>query len=297
MSDQRVVLVTGCSSGFGELIAKTSARSGYRVFATMRGVRDRNSQAKSKLEAWGQAEEGVRLSVVEMDVAETASVRNAVAEVLSEAGQIDVVVNNAGIAAGGPIEAFDIEQMQDLFDINVFGPLRVDKAVLPYMRERRSGLLIHVTSTLGRVLPRTGGLYPASKWAAEGLAESLHYQLEPFGVEAVILEPGSFPTPAVLKGLLPNDAEVAAAYAASSQPAGRAQEVSPDYTPPDPQEVADAVLKLIETPPGRRPLRTVVGPVFTTGVAEFNQVYERARDRLAESLLRPDQAITWTRRS
>jgi NAD(P)-dependent dehydrogenase (short-subunit alcohol dehydrogenase family) len=296
VSEQQIVLVTGCSSGFGELIAKTSARAGYRVFATMRGVGDRNSQAKSELEAWAQEEEGVRLNVVEMDVAETASVRDAVAEVLREAGQIDVVVNNAGVAAGGPIEAFDIEQMQDLFNINVFGPLRVDKAVLPSMRERRSGLLIHVTSTLGRVLPRTGGLYPASKWAAEGLAESLHYQLKPFGVEAVILEPGSFPTPAVLKGLLPNDAGVAAAYAASSQAPRRNQEVSPDYRPPDPQEVADAVLKLIEMPPGRRPLRTVVGPVFTTGVAEFNLVYERARDMLAEALMRPDQAITWTGR-
>jgi NAD(P)-dependent dehydrogenase (short-subunit alcohol dehydrogenase family) len=293
--DQQIVLVTGCSSGFGELIAKTSARAGHRVFATMRNVGDRNSQAKRNLEASGQAE-NVRLSVVEMDVCETASVQGAVEGIFREAGRIDVVVNNAGIAAGGPIEAFDIEQMQDLFNVNVFGPLRVDKAVLPQMRERRSGLLIHVTSTLGRVLPRTGGLYPASKWAAEGLAESLHYQLKPFGVEAVILEPGSFPTPAVLKGLMPNDARVAEAYAATSQPARRAQEVSPDYTPPDPQEVADAVLKLIETPSGRRPLRTVVGPVFTTGVAEFNQVYEQARDTLAEALMRPDQAITWTGR-
>jgi NAD(P)-dependent dehydrogenase (short-subunit alcohol dehydrogenase family) len=293
--EQQIVLVTGCSSGFGELIAKTSARAGHRVFATMRRVGDHNFQAKRNLEAWGQAE-GVGLSLVEMDVAENASVRGAVAEVLREAGRIDVVVNNAGIAAGGPIEAFDMEQMQDLFNVNVFGPLRVDKAVLPQMRERRSGLLIHVTSTLGRVLPRTGGLYPASKWAAEGLAESLHYQLKPFGVEAIILEPGSFPTPAVLKGLMPNDARVAEAYAVMSQPTRRTQEVSPDYTPPDPQEVADAVLKLIETLPGQRPLRTVVGPVFTTGVAEFNQLYEQARDALAEALMRPDQAITWTGR-
>jgi NAD(P)-dependent dehydrogenase (short-subunit alcohol dehydrogenase family) len=238
----------------------------------------------------------VALSVVEMDVAESRSVQGAVAEVFREAGRIDVAVNNAGIAAGGPIEAFDIEQMQDLFNINVFGPLRVDKALLPYMRKRRSGLLIHVTSTLGRILPKAGGLYPASKWGAEGLAESLHYQLKPFGVEVAILEPGSFPTPAVLNALAPNDAEVAEVYAAAAQPARRAQEVSADYTPPDPQEVADAALKLIEAPSGSRPLRTVVGPVFTAGVAEFNQVYEQARDALAEALLRPDQAITWTRR-
>jgi NAD(P)-dependent dehydrogenase (short-subunit alcohol dehydrogenase family) len=291
--NEQVVLVTGCSSGFGELIAKASARAGYRVFATMRRVGDRNAQAASDLEAWVRME-GASLEVVEMDVAETASVENAVAEVLRSAGRIDVVVNNAGIAAGGPLEAFDIEQMQDLFNVNVFGPLRVDKAVLPLMRERRSGLLIHVTSTLGRILPKTGGLYPASKWGAEGMAESLHYQLKPFGVEVAILEPGSFPTPAVLKGLTPNDAQVAAAYAAMPDTAHRRQEVAPDYAPPDPQEVAHAVLQLIETPPGQRPLRSVVGPVFTSGVAEFNEVYEWARDALAESLRRPDQAITWT---
>jgi NAD(P)-dependent dehydrogenase (short-subunit alcohol dehydrogenase family) len=230
-----------------------------------------------------------------MDVADSGSVQAAVEQILSEAGCIDVVVNNAGVAAGGALEAFDIEQMQELFDINVFGPMRVDKAVLPQMRERGAGLLIHVSSTLGRILPRSGGLYPSSKWALEGLAESLYYQVAPFGIDAVILEPGSFPTPATARGMLPNDKAIAEAYAAAA-PSRRATEPSPDYRPPDPQEVADAVLQLIETPAGTRPLRTVVGPIFTTGVAEYNEEYVRVRDELAESLRRPDQAITWGRR-
>ncbi len=295
MSDEsKVVLVTGTSSGFGELIVKTLALAGHHVFASMRDVTNRNAKSAAALEAWAR-DGNVRVQTIEMDVADTASVQAGVAEILSSAGQIDVVVNNAGIAAGGPIEAFDIEQMQELFNINVFGPLRVDKAVLPHMRERRSGLLIHVTSTLGRILPKGGGLYPSSKWAAEGFAESLHYQLAPFDVDLVILEPGSFPTPAILKGLTPNDSEVAAAYAAVPPLVRRAREVSADYKPPDPQEVADSVLEIMETPSEQRPLRVVVGALFTTGVAEYNHLYEQARDELFTSLQRPDQAITWGR--
>ena len=291
--DPQVVLVTGCSSGFGDLIARTLARAGHTVVASMRGVGDRNAQPASDLQAWA-ATEKLRLRVVEMDVASTGSVEAAVAGVIAAEGRVDVVVNNAAIAAGGPLEAFDIEQMQELFDINVFGPMRVDKAVLPQMRQRRAGLLIHVTSTLGRILPRSGGLYPASKWAAEGLAESLYYQVKPFGIDVTILEPGTFPTPAISKGMRPARASVAEEYAAIAGPARRS-EPGADYVPPDPQEVADAIQRLTESPPGERPLRLVVGPIFTEGVAEYNHAYEQARDALAESLLRPDQAITWAR--
>ncbi len=291
MNNPSVVLVTGTSSGFGELIVKTLAAAGHIVFATMRAPTSRNAPAAEGLQQWAEAN-GVNLRVLEMDVADTASVQSAVAQILEAEGRIDVVVNNAGIAAAGPIEAFDIEQMHELFDINVFGPLRVDKAVLPQMRERGEGLLIHVSSTLGRILPKTGGLYPSSKWAVEGLAESLCYQLKPFGVDVVILEPGSFPTPAISRGLRPNDTAVVEAYA-GVQITRRAVEPGPDYTPPDPQEIADEVLRLIEVPQGERPMRTVVGPIFTTGVAEFNALYERHRDELVASLQRPDQAITW----
>jgi NAD(P)-dependent dehydrogenase (short-subunit alcohol dehydrogenase family) len=176
--------------------------------------------------------------------------------------------------------------------------MRVNKAFLPGMREQKAGLIIWVTSTLGRVLPGSGGLYPATKWAAEGVAESLHYQVKPFGIEVAILEPGSFPTPATHKGMPAAEPEITAAYAALSNGAARPRaQPGPDYVPPDNQDVADAVKRLIDLPAGQRPLRTVVGPVFTEGVAEYNETYEQVRDRLAESLRRPDQAITWTPRS
>ena len=289
---RQVVLVTGCSSGFGEVIAKTLAKAGHTVYATIREIDGRNVAAAQALRAWA-TDHGASLRVVEMDVASDESVDVAVASIL-RVQPIDAVVNNAGISATGPLEAFDSAQWRELFNVNAFGPLRVNRAVLPAMRQRRSGLLLHISSTLGRVLPGLGGLYPASKWALEGLVESLHYEVKPFGVDAVILEPGSFPTLSVARGMLPADSNVAAVYARESRFTGFAKP-GPDYVPPDLRDVGDAVLRLIELPEGERPLRTVVGPIFTEGVAAFNETYELVKARLAESLKRPDQAITWAK--
>jgi len=289
------VLVTGSSSGFGELISKTLAGDGHRVFATMRGAADRNRPAAEQLRRWAAAN-AARLEVVELDVTSDQSVTAAVEHALAAAGSIDVVVNNAGASAAGPLEAFSLDQMAALLNLNALGPMRVSKAVLPSMRAAGSGLIIWITSTLGRVLPGRGGLYPATKWAAEGFAESLRYQVAPFGIDVAILEPGSFPTPATFKSMPADDRNVTAAYAAmaSHGSANRRAPADPAYRPPDPQEVADSVKQLIELPAGRRPLRTVVGPVFTDGVADYNRAYEALRAHLEEVLRRPDQAITWT---
>ena len=257
----------------------------------MRGIADRNAQPARDLQSWAKTN-GHPLEVIELDVTSDESVEHAVAEVLSRESGIDVVVNNAGASAAGPLEAFSIRQMAALLDLNVLGPMRLSKAVLPGMRNRGAGLIIWITSTLGRVLPGRGGLYPATKWAAEGFAESLRYQVAPFGVEVAILEPGSFPTPAISKSVVAENAAVTAEYAATRPPPRRTQ-ADAAYRTPDPQDVADAVLRLIETPQGQRPLRTVVGPVFTEGVDDYNHLYEQVRQRLEESLRRPDQAITW----
>jgi NAD(P)-dependent dehydrogenase (short-subunit alcohol dehydrogenase family) len=294
-TDTFTVLVTGSSSGFGELIVKTLARDGHRVFATMRGAADRNQAAAEQLKQWAAAHHA-RLEVVELDVTSDQSVASAVEYALTTAGTIDVVVNNAGASAAGPLEAFSLEQMAALLNLNALGPMRVNKAVLPSMRVAGSGLIIWITSTLGRVLPGRGGLYPATKWAAEGFAESLRHQVAPFGIDVAILEPGSFPTPATFKSMVADDQDVTAAYAAlaSQTNANRRASTDPAYRPPDPQEVADAVKQLIDLPAGGRPLRTVVGPVYTDGVAEYNQRYTELRGHLEEVLRRPDQAITWT---
>ncbi|HEY3058871.1 MAG TPA: SDR family oxidoreductase [Chloroflexota bacterium] len=291
-----IVLVTGCSSGFGELIAKTLGAAGHRVYATMRDLEARNAVAADALREWAAAH-APSLYVLELDVTSDTSVQAAVGRVIEDEGGVDVVVNNAGASAAGPLEAFSIDQMAALLDLNVLGPMRVNKAVLPGMRTGRSGLIVWITSTLGRVLPGRGGLYPATKWAAEGFAESLHYQVRPFGIDVAILEPGSFPTPATSKSMPAAESDIVAAYAASAPVSVAARAQPPrDHQPPDPQEVADAVKRLVDLPAGQRPLRTVVGPVFTEGVDEYNARYEHVRAHLEEVLRRPNQAITWTRR-
>jgi NAD(P)-dependent dehydrogenase (short-subunit alcohol dehydrogenase family) len=291
-------LVTGCSSGFGPLIAKSLATHGHRVYASMRDMNGRNAAAARELGDWAAAQR-VPLEPIELDVTLDESVQQAMGHVLETEGAIDILVNNAGAAAFGPLEAFTVNQMAQLLSVNVLGPMRVSKAALPSMRKQRQGLIVWITSTLGRVLPGRGGLYPATKWAAEGFAESLHHQVAPFGIDVVILEPGSFPTRATFKSIEAEELAIVAEYAAAAEQANAAPRAvaPPGYTPPDPQEVADAVLRLVQLPAGQRPLREVVGPVFTDGVAEYNERYEQLRTHMEQVLRRPDQAITWTRGS
>lgn len=285
------ILITGCSSGFGNLIARTMGQCGYRVYATMRGIRGRNATAARELSEWAAAHHAC-IEVLELDVDSAESVNDAVHGILDGGGAIDVVVNNAAITAWGPTEAFDFEQLASVYNTNVFGPWRLNKAVLPHMRARRSGLIIHVTSVVGRVL-RTGALYAASKWAAEGLAESMAHEVRPFGIDVVLLEPGAFPTAWVGRGLPPADERIVAEYRKAAGPAPKPVEPGPDYRYPNPQEVADEVRRLAELPAGQRPLRSVVGHIFTEGVAEYNEAYETMRRRLIDALKRPDQATPW----
>ncbi|MBV7337824.1 SDR family NAD(P)-dependent oxidoreductase [Chloroflexi bacterium TSY] len=236
----------------------------------------------------------VSLDVVELDVTNQATIDKTVNGILEDVGHIDVLVNNAGVAAFGILEGFTIEQTQALFDVNTFGPLRVAKAILPSMRDRGSGLLIHISSTVGRVnLPFTSP-YSASKFALEALGEALHMQLAPFGIESLLVEPGLFGTEAFGKLFTPADEQVLADYGdlatAPMQTFAASAEMLRQPDAPDPQQVADAVKQLIDTPVGQRPLRTLVGPVTTEGVAELNVAYDVTMQRLAEaSGLQPAQ--------
>jgi NAD(P)-dependent dehydrogenase (short-subunit alcohol dehydrogenase family) len=285
-----IVLVTGCSSGFGELIAQTLARAGHRTFATMRAVADRNAAAAERFRALAAAEQ-LDLEVVEMDVASDASVASAVEHIMARAGRIDVAVNNAGLSTTGPLEAFSTDQIAALLNVNAIGPIRVSKAVLGPMRARRSGQIIVMSSTLGRVLRGRGGLYPATKWATESLAETLHHQVEPFGIDVTILEPDSYPTGYVERHMVAEDQAIVAAYATPSPPRWP-NGVDPR---PHPQEVAEAVKQLIAMPPGTRPLRKIVGPDYTDDIARYNEAYENLRAHLADVLSGPDQAAVWAR--
>ena len=183
-----VALITGCSSGFGKLAALEFARRGNQVFATMR-----NTSKDGPLRAEAEAA-GVSVDVVRLDVNDRQSVEAAVAEVAKRAGQIDVLVNNAGIDTGGPVEDFDDDEVAAVFETNVFGVIRTTRAVLPHMRAQGSGTIVTVGSLAGKVSAPYGGIYSASKHAVEALCDALYYELHPFGIRVVLIEPGGFET-------------------------------------------------------------------------------------------------------
>ena len=257
MGTAQVVLVTGSSSGFGQLIAQTLARRGHTVFAGIRASAGRNAAAADDLRALG-AREGWSLRVVDLDVTDDASVDAAMQAVVDAAGRLDTVVNNAGAAFLGPLEAFSTEQARQQFEVNFFGVLRMNRAALPQMRAQGSGLLLQVGSLVGRQAFPFMGLYGATKFALEGLTESLRYELAPLGVDAAIVEPGTYPTRINENRAVPADGERVGAYLAAMGTFLGRLFGDGDGTPPDSQEVADAVVRLIELPAGERPLRTVV---------------------------------------
>lgn len=187
------VLITGTSSGFGKLTAHTLAKKGYTVFASMRGVSAKNAAPAGELRAWAERE-GVKLHVVELDVTDQASVDEAVKKVLSTAGHIDVVVNNAGYGSMGSIEEVPAEEVQRQFDVNVFGALHVLRAVLPHLRERRAGHVLNITSIGGLKTFPGVGVYNASKFALEAIGESLSQQVGPLGIKVTNIEPSGFRT-------------------------------------------------------------------------------------------------------
>jgi len=259
MNAQRTVLVTGCSSGFGKVIAETLSRKGYQVFATMRNANTRNSTARDELLELA-AREQVQLSVLELDVTDDASVEGAVAHVMDNAGKIDVLINNAGYALWGLTEAFTLEQAQRIFNTNFFGIVRMNRAVLPHMRRQGEGLIVHITSAAGRgVLPGMG-LYTATKFAVEALAECYRYELSQTGVDSITVEPGPFRTEVFAKAESAADTARAGEYGAV---AAIPEQISAGLqaSAAGMQEVADEVVKLIETPAGSRPLRTLLGPI------------------------------------
>ncbi len=257
----QTILVTGSTSGFGRLTVETLARQGYTVFAGMRAVAGKNAPAAEELRALAQREQ-LALHSVEIDITDDASVEQAIASVVGSTGRLDVVVNNAGVSYVGPLEAYTLEQVQQQFDTNVFGVLRVNRAALPHMRRQGSGLLLQIGSIAGRVALPFQGLYAATKFALEALTEAYRYELAPFGIDAAIIEPGTYPTPIAAKHQDAADTQRAVLYQAAMDAF-----MTPFFaenrsaTPPNPQEVADAVARVIAQPAGERPLHTVVAPV------------------------------------
>jgi NAD(P)-dependent dehydrogenase (short-subunit alcohol dehydrogenase family) len=282
----KTILITGSSTGFGKITAKTLALKNFNVIATMRGVDSKNKVLADELRSWAKSE-NVKLDVVELDVTSDASVASAAKIVLQKHGAVDVVVNNAGIYSGGVTESFTLADFKNLFEVNVFGSLRVVNAFLPSMRKKGNGLFIQVSSVMGRFVIPFAAPYTSSKWAVEAIAESLRYELAPLGIDSVIVQPGGFQTEIFQKVNNPSNVSVLSEYGPTTeylQNFGNAfNQMMSGEIPNKPQDVADAILKLIVTPAGERPLRVTVDKMMNGLAESINETQEKAQQGLLAS--------------
>jgi NAD(P)-dependent dehydrogenase (short-subunit alcohol dehydrogenase family) len=280
MSSKQVVLITGSSTGFGRLFVETLARKGHTVFATMRDPAGRNAKNASEIRTLAE-KESLPIHVLEMDVTDDGSVERAVNAAVAKAGRIDVAINNAGYYLSGLEEAVTTEQARRLMDTNFLGPVRVNRAVLPHMRRQRSGVLMHVSSAAGRVILPSAGFYSASKFALEALAEAYSYELAAQGIESVIVEPGAYETPVFGNTVTAADEARTDTYGAVKEMPAKIK-AALSSSAGNPQEVADAVLRIIETPAGEKQLRYLVSPT-SFGVDDINALSKQVQAKALEA--------------
>ena len=183
-SSPLVAVVTGANSGIGRATALHLAQQGYRVFGTVRSL-----DKAGKLQARAN-ELGVTVELIEMDVADDASVQRGFADIFRATDRVDVLVNNAGVGGNGVVEESTSQMYHDAFNVNVVGAIRCTQQVLPNMRERKSGTIVNITSVVGKFAAIAQAPYVASKWAFEGVSEELAQEVAPFGIRVVIVEPG-----------------------------------------------------------------------------------------------------------
>jgi len=181
-----IVLITGCRSGFGLLTAVAAAKAGHRVYAGLRDL--------STADGLRAAGKGLAIEPIQLDVTDPEQREQAVAFVLEREGRIDALINNAGVALGGFQEQVEDDEFRKVFEVNVFGLWALTKCVLPTMRKQKSGIVVNVSSMAGRMAMPCMGIYAASKFAVEGMSESLRHELRPFGIRVVLVEPGPYET-------------------------------------------------------------------------------------------------------
>lgn len=184
MMMHEVALITGCSSGIGYETALMLARNGFNTFATMRDTKKSNSFAKTS------EKEKLALKILELDVNDDKSIENAINRVKSEAKRIDILINNAGYGLVGFFEDLTLDEIRNQFETNFFGVLNITKKVIPIMRMQKSGTIVNISSGAGQVGFPGISAYVSSKFAVEGFSESLMYELSPFGIKVIIIEPG-----------------------------------------------------------------------------------------------------------
>lgn len=252
----KTIFITGTSTGFGKLMAITLAGQGHTVIAGMRNITGKNAAVAAELSALPN------IDVVELEVTSDSSVQSAIDYSIEKYGRIDVLVNNAAVSGFGLLEAFSIDQIKSMFEINAFGVVRAIQAVLPSMREQKNGLIINLTSgasghTLPFMIP-----YLASKFVVETITEGLKDELSDYGIESVSIQPGVYPTEmntGAKAGIHADKPEITEAYgeaaAAKFNAIGAGLFGKMAEFNMDPQTIADGVLELVNMEKGARPLR------------------------------------------
>ncbi len=270
------ILITGASSGFGTLTVKALLEKGHSVAASMRNVEGRNQKVAQELRESGA-------SVIEIDVTNEVSVANGAKEAVQALGGIDVLINNAGIGVMGMHEFFTMEDYYKVFEVNVFGVHRMNRAVLPYLRDSK-GLIIYTSSLNGRFIVPFYGPYTVSKWALEALAESYRIEITPFGIESCVIEPGAFPTDFGDKVLSPSDNTRKEPYTqmlAIQAQVKLSEESLKGHPEQKPELVSKSITNLIDLPYGEKPFRTPVDVLGLGSMANhFNQQFEEMQRNL-----------------
>lgn len=272
------ILITGASGGFGKLTVKTLIGRGHYVAAAMRDINGKNKAVANELGKAGA-------KIIDLDITNDQSVINGVNKAIADLGGLDVLINNAGVGTLGMQEFFTTSDYQRLFDVNVFGVQRMNRAVAPYFRKNRKGLIIYTSSLLGRIALPFYGPYQSSKWALEAMAENYRVELSSFGIENCIVEPGGYPTTFMENLLKPTDNSQTTSYGEfmkfPEQMFSNFENVLKNNPQQNPQRVADAIADLIEKPYGQKPFRTTVDFI---GMGEHVQKYNEHLEQVMTGL-------------
>ena len=272
------ILITGASGGFGKLTVLTLLQKGHQVAASMRDIHGKNKNVADELRKAGA-------KIIEIDVTDDTSVNNGVQKAIADLDGLDVLINNAGLGVLGMQEFFTPADFQKVFDINVFGVQRMNRAVVPYFREKKNGLIVYTSSLLGRIALPFYGAYQSSKWALEALAENYRVELSGFGIENCIVEPGGYPTAFSDNLLRPSDNSREVGYGDFAKVPEAAlhnfENVLKNNPQQNPQKVADAFAELIEKPKGDKSFRTAVDFI---GMADHIQNYNEHLEQIMTGL-------------
>ena len=297
---KNIIVVTGASSGFGLMAAQALAKAGHTVYASMRETTSRNAPQAAAVKKYS-AEHGVDLRPIELDVSSEPSVEAAIGKIITENGRLDVVVHNAGHMVFGPAEAFTPEQLAELYDINVLSTQRVNRAALPQLRKQRKGLVVWVSSSSTRGgTPPYLSPYFAAKAGMDAMAISYAGELARWGIETSIIVPGAFTKGTNHFAHAGSPADKARAKEYSEGPNANIPDVALkglaalEPADADPSTVADAIVKVVDMPFGKRPFRVHIDP-SQDGAEIVNGVADRVRAELLrriglEDILKPTAA-------